>query len=68
MEELVAEFGAAFLCADLGVTNEPRHDHAQYIARWLSVIKGDPRAVFTAAGKAAQAADFLKGDAASQGP
>ncbi len=30
MEELVAELGAAFLCTDLGVTPEPREDHAQY--------------------------------------
>ena len=32
MEELVAELGAAFLCADLGITDEPRADHAQYLA------------------------------------
>ena len=35
MEELVAEIGAAFLCADLGITPETRHDHAAYIASWL---------------------------------
>ena len=28
-EELVAEIGAAFLCADLGLANEPRQDHAR---------------------------------------
>lgn len=28
MEELVAELGAAFLCGDLGITQEPRKDHA----------------------------------------
>jgi Zincin-like metallopeptidase len=32
MEELVAEIGAAFLCADLGITPETRDDHAAYIA------------------------------------
>ena len=35
MEELVAEIGAAFLCADLGITPETRDDHAAYIASWL---------------------------------
>jgi antirestriction protein ArdC len=37
MEELVAELGAAFLCAHLHITDEPRADHAQYLASWLSL-------------------------------
>ncbi|WP_418128110.1 ArdC family protein [Variovorax sp. KK3] len=40
-EELVAELGAAFLCATLGITPEPRDDHAAYLASWLQVLKGD---------------------------
>ena len=59
VEELVAELGAAFLCADLGITPEPRPDHAAYIEHWLKVLKADNRAIFTAASKAAQASDFL---------
>ena len=59
MEELVAEMGAAFLCADLGLTLEIRDDHAAYIASWLKVLKNDKRAVFTAASHAQRAADFL---------
>jgi antirestriction protein ArdC len=59
MEELVAELGAAFLCADLGVTGEPRADHAQYLASWLAVLKADKKAIFTAASKASEAAAFL---------
>jgi antirestriction protein ArdC len=35
MEEMVAELGAAFLCGDLGITAEPRADHADYIGHWL---------------------------------
>lgn len=58
-EELVAELSAAFLCADLGVSNTPRDDHAQYVASWLKVLKGDPRAIFTAASQASKAAEFL---------
>jgi antirestriction protein ArdC len=61
MEELVAELGAAFLCADIGLTLEIRDDHAAYIASWLKVLKNDKRAVFTAAGHAQRAADFLHG-------
>jgi antirestriction protein ArdC len=60
MEELVAELGAAFLCAELGITVEPRADHAQYLAHWLTVLKADKRAIFTAASKAAEAAAFLR--------
>jgi antirestriction protein ArdC len=59
MEELVAEMGAAFLCADLGLTLEPRHDHAAYIASWLKVLRNDKRTVFTAASHAQRAADFV---------
>lgn len=58
-EELVAELGAAFLCADLGVSNEPRPDHAEYVANWLRVLRNDPRAIFTASSAAARASDFL---------
>lgn len=61
MEELVAELGAAFLCADLQITDEPRVDHAQYLASWLSVMKADKKAIFTAASKASEAATFLAG-------
>src|SRR5690606_12591165 len=59
IEELVAELGAAFLCGDLGITPEPRADHAQYIAHWLRVLKNDKRAIFSAASKASEAANWL---------
>lgn len=61
IEELVAELGAAFLCGDLGIAPEPRADHAQYIANWLKVLKDDKRAVFAAASKASEAANWLIG-------
>lgn len=59
MEELVAELGAAFLCAHLGIANEPRDDHAKYLAYWLAILKSDSRAIFTAAAKASAAIDHL---------
>jgi len=58
-EELIAELGAAFTCAHLGLSTEPRADHAQYIQSWLRVLKADKRAIFTAASKAQQACDWL---------
>jgi antirestriction protein ArdC len=58
-EELVAEIGAAFLCADLGITLEPRLDHAAYIAAWLAALKADKRAIFSAAALAQKAVDWL---------
>lgn len=58
-EELVAELGAAFICAQLQLTPEIREDHAAYIACWLKVLKSDKRAIFTAAAQAQRAADFL---------
>ncbi|PJE26427.1 Antirestriction protein ArdC [Pseudooceanicola antarcticus] len=59
MEELVAELGAAFLCADLTLTPEPGTDHAAYIQSWLKVLKNNKRAIFSAAAHAQRAADFL---------
>jgi antirestriction protein ArdC len=61
MEELVAELGSAFLCAELDLTPETREDHASYIANWLTVLKNDTRAIFTAASHAQRAADFITG-------
>lgn len=60
-EELVAEIGAAFLCCDLGITPEPRDDHAAYLDHWLAVLKEDKRAIFRAAAHAQRAVDFLHG-------
>jgi antirestriction protein ArdC len=59
VEELVAELTAAFTMAHLGLSSEPREDHAKYIASWLRVLQADKRAIFTAASKAQQAADYL---------
>ena len=60
-EELVAELGSAFLCADLGIASSPRADHASYIASWLQLLEDEPRAVFDAATQAQRAVEFLHG-------
>ena len=58
VEELVAELTSAMLCGDLAITPQPRLDHAHYIQSWLKVLKGDKTAIFTAAAKASQTAEF----------
>jgi len=58
-EELIAELGAAFLCADLQLSLTPRPDHAEYVACWLELLRNDKRAIFQAAAAAQRATDFL---------
>jgi antirestriction protein ArdC len=56
-EELVAEMGAAFLCAHVGIP--ARLEHASYIDSWLDALKRDKRLIFTAAAAAQKAADYV---------
>lgn len=60
-EELVAELGSVFLCADLGIVPElePRPDHASYLSNWLSVLSNDKRFIFSAAAHAQRAVTYL---------
>ncbi len=59
MEECTVELLSAMICADLSLSVEPRPDHARYIASWLEVLRSDKRAIFTAASKAQQIADWM---------
>ena len=65
-EELVAELGAAFACADLGLIPTTMDDHASYIEHWLRVLKQDKRAIFTAASQASKAHDYIVNFAARE--
>src|SRR4051812_22379891 len=58
-EELVAELGAAFLCAEFGFDGDVRN--AGYIATWIDLLKSDKRAFFSACSKASKAVDYLRG-------
>jgi len=60
-EELIAELGSCFLCADLGIVPElePRPDHASYLQSWLQVLSDDKRAIFAAAAHAQRAVAYL---------
>lgn len=56
-EELIAEMGAAFVCATHGIQGELRH--AGYIGNWLKACREDNKAIFKAASLAQKAADYL---------
>lgn len=60
-EELIADLGACFLSADLGVVPElePRPDHASYLSSWLDVLSNDRRFIFSAAAHAQRAVAYL---------
>jgi antirestriction protein ArdC len=57
-EELVAELGAAFLCAEFDIDGDPRL--SGYIMHYIRLLEGDPKAFFGCASKAQQAVDFLR--------
>jgi antirestriction protein ArdC len=59
LEEISVEILSGMILADLGIAHHPRPDHAAYVASWLRVLKDNPRAIFTAASKAQQAADWM---------
>jgi antirestriction protein ArdC/DNA-binding transcriptional MerR regulator len=58
-EELIAEFGSAFLLAMFGLSAEPREDHAHYLANWLQVLRDEPNALQEASTKAQEASKML---------
>lgn len=58
-EELVAELGAAFLTAELGVDSD-RVQHPNYLANWLQALKQDPKFIFGVASLSKTAVEFLK--------
>ena len=58
-EELVAEFGNAFLCAEVGITDKTIDNSAAYIQNWLTALKGDYTLALTAASRAQKAADLI---------
>jgi antirestriction protein ArdC len=58
-EELVAELGAAFLCAHHGIAQNHPPNHALYIKSWLKALQDDKTFIFKASAQAAKAVDFL---------
>lgn len=58
-EELVAEMGAAFLCAETGIENKTLDSSAAYIQNWLQKLKDDPKMIVSAASQAEKAAEHI---------
>ena len=65
-EELCAEIGSAFLNSDLGILGATLADHADYLTNWIAILKGDKKAITTAAAQASKAHGFIKGLLTSQ--
>lgn len=58
--ELVAEIGACFLCAELGLpTGESLQNHQAYVKSWISALENDPKFIFQASAQASRAVDYL---------
>ncbi len=62
-EELVAEMGAAFLCATAGISDPTLRNSVGYIEHWLNFLREDPKALVVAGAQAQKAADYITGSA-----
>jgi antirestriction protein ArdC len=60
-EELIAEMGAAYLCALCGIQTKTIDNSAAYIKGWLSKFKSDNKFLVMAASKAQHAVDYITG-------
>jgi len=60
-EELVAEMGAAFLCAEAGISNAVIENQAAYLAGWLKKVEDNRKLLIHAAAQAQKAADYILG-------
>jgi antirestriction protein ArdC len=61
-EELTAEIGAAFLCAEIKIdTLNVLNSSASYIQSWLRKLKDDKTLIMRASSKAQKAVDFILG-------
>ena len=58
-EELVAELGAAYWCAQFALEQATRQDHATYLGDWLAILRADSRALVAACSQAQRAVDHL---------
>ncbi len=67
-EELVAEFGAAFLCGFASISNADTENlAASYIHGWAKSLRNDPRMVLRAASAAQRAVDYIRGKVMADG-
>ena len=60
-EELIAEIGSAFLCAEFGLKCDLRHE--SYVISWISELENDPKAIFATSALAWKARSYLLDEA-----
>jgi antirestriction protein ArdC len=58
-EELIAELGSAFLCANAGISAQTLNDSSAYLNGWLNVLRKRPQYLFSCSSKAKKASDFI---------
>lgn len=58
-EELVAEIGASFLCAEFGIIPNITNT-SSYVASWLKALHNDKNYIFKAVKSATTAVNYLK--------
>jgi antirestriction protein ArdC len=64
-EEMVAEMGAAYLCAEAGISNAVIRNQAAYVSGWLNRLRADRKLIVQAAAQAQKAADYVLNRGAS---
>ena len=60
-EELTAEIGACFLCAQVGIDTETFDNSTNYIGHWIEFLKNNPDWITWAGAKAQKAVDYING-------
>ncbi len=63
-EEIIAELGSAFLCAETGIEADTMEYHESYIKSWLEALRNDNKMIFRAASEASKAVKWIKGGVA----
>ena len=62
-EELIAELGACYLCAESGIDSATIENSASYLNNWINVLRGSPKLIIEASIAAKKASEFLIGKA-----
>ena len=60
-EELIAEMGSAFLCAETGIDQVTLEQSASYLKSWIRQLRGDSKLALQASGAAQKASDYILG-------
>jgi antirestriction protein ArdC len=59
-EELVAELGSAFLCAEAHIDNSVIDNNAVYLSGWVKELEEDKKLIIYASAKAGKAVNYIR--------